>query len=56
MVPFIEKRIREAERLGFKQAIMPKRNLEEVKKWKGTLKLSGVKDIGEAVSFMKGRK
>jgi DNA repair protein RadA/Sms len=41
-------RIREAEKLGFKECIIPKGNLKDLKK-RGKIKVSGVAKIGEAL-------
>jgi DNA repair protein RadA/Sms len=51
-ISYIEKRISEATKLGFKQIILPKNNLKnvDVKKYKS--KISGVERIREAVDLM----
>jgi DNA repair protein RadA/Sms len=51
-ISYIEKRISEATKLGFKQIILPKNNLKnvDVKKYKS--KISGVERIKEAVDLI----
>jgi len=47
-VPFVEKRVREAEKLGFKSCILPSHNLKEFHK-KGKIDLIGVSTVNEAI-------
>ena len=44
----IEQRVREAEKLGFKTALLPQANLKEIKKSK--IELSGISSIKEAIT------
>ena len=49
-VSHIDKRIQEAEKLGFKEAIVPKAN--KVKKQVGGLKVVGVNKLHEAIEYL----
>ena len=47
-VPFVEKRVREAEKLGFKSCILPGHNLKEFHK-RGKIELIGVSTVNESI-------
>ncbi len=47
-VNLIEKRISEAEKLGFKKAVIPYGNLKQIKSAAATIKIIGVKSIAQA--------
>lgn len=47
-VDYIERRVREAEKLGFKKCIVPNGNLKELHTFKG-IEVVGVKMVGEAI-------
>ena len=48
-ISMIEKRIKEAEKLGFKTCIIPENNLKNLKE-KYSIKLIGVRSISEAIN------
>jgi DNA repair protein RadA/Sms len=50
-VPQIERRIGEAEKLGFKEMVVPKANMKSIKK-KGQIKIHPVEKLGQAVSIL----
>jgi len=47
----IERRIKEAEKLGFKKCIIPQGNLKGLNQ-KFDLKITGVKNVGETLNLM----
>ncbi|MGE4357426.1 MAG: DNA repair protein RadA [Candidatus Omnitrophota bacterium] len=51
-ISFLELRIGEVSRLGFKRAILPKGNLSSLKEGKKNLEIIGVKNIEEAVDVV----
>jgi DNA repair protein RadA/Sms len=52
-VSYVEKRIKEANKLGFKTCILPKDNFNNLKDVDiGDIKLIGVKDVGEALEII----
>ncbi len=52
-VGFIDKRLKEASKLGFETAIIPKSNLEDLKDV-GRMKVIGVKNVEEALELVMG--
>ena len=52
-VSHVDKRVQEAEKLGFKNIILPKNNLKSLKP-NGKIKLTGVENISEALNFAIG--
>ncbi|MCM8763553.1 MAG: DNA repair protein RadA, partial [Candidatus Omnitrophica bacterium] len=53
-VSFAELRIQEAQKLGFKKAILPKGNLSSIKDLKKDFEIRGVRNIEEAVDLVLG--
>lgn len=52
-VSFIEKRVKEAEKLGFNKAIVPKANIKDLKKIDG-IEIIGVNNVMEALNIALG--
>ena len=51
-VNMVEKRLKEAEKLGFKTCLIPERNKKLLKE-KFKLDIIGVKDINDAMKYLK---
>lgn len=55
-VSHIESRIKEAEKLGFKEVIFPKQCMKRINQDEYTIKLIGVSTIGEAITSIRRKK
>ena len=50
-MPQVERRIGEAEKLGFKEMVVPKANVKSLKK-QGQIKIHSVEKLGQAVGIL----
>ena len=50
----VDARVREAARLGFKQIVLPKRNLDGIKKTPAGIRLIGIRSVYELLQLIKG--